>query len=102
VSNGDDVTAFYAALLGGHVLPRSGVAAMERTSESPHYGLGLFVADTPCGRAYGHIGIANGYRTVVYGLRAAVASRSSWSNVDATYVAQSALEEAAEKALCSS
>jgi D-alanyl-D-alanine carboxypeptidase len=101
VSNGDDVTAFYAALLGGHVLPRSGLAAMERTSESPHYGLGLFVADTPCGRAYGHIGIANGYRTVVYGLRGGRRVALVMVNVDATYVAQSELEEAAETALCS-
>jgi len=101
VSTGDDVTAFYAALLGGRVLPRSSLAAMERSSENAHYGLGLFIADTPCGRAFGHVGIANGYRTVVYGLPGGRRVALVMVNVDATYVAQSELEDADAKALCS-
>jgi len=101
VSTGDDVTRFYAALLGGRLLRRSSLAAMERPSENAHYGLGLFIVDTPCGRAYGHVGIANGYRTVVYGVPGGHRVALVMVNVDATYVAQSELEDAGGAALCS-
>ena len=64
VSTADDVTRFYEALLGGRLLPPRLLAAMETPSaRRVTYGLGLLVAETPCGRAYGHEGIATGYRS---------------------------------------
>jgi D-alanyl-D-alanine carboxypeptidase len=100
VSTGDDVTSFYAALLGGQLLSRSLLAEMETPVAGSNYGLGLLEADTPCGTAYGHEGDLLGYRTFVYarpgGARAAVVM----INVDSTYLARSELEQAAETALC--
>ena len=73
---------------------------MKRSTLNPHSALGLFVEETPCGRAYGHVGIGAGYRTVVYGLANGSRVALVMVNVDASYVAQSELEEAAETALC--
>jgi D-alanyl-D-alanine carboxypeptidase len=102
VSNGDDVTALYAALLGGRLLPANLLRAMETpVTRSAPYGLGLFVVDTRCGRAYGHVGIAAGYRTVVYGRPGGTRVAAVMVNVDNTYVAQSELDSSAETALCS-
>jgi D-alanyl-D-alanine carboxypeptidase len=101
VSTGNDLTRFYAALLHGQLLPTPVLAAMKSSSPGARYGLGLMVFDTSCGRAYGHVGIAAGYRTVLYarpdGSRVAVVM----INVDGTYVAQGELEAAAERAFCS-
>lgn len=101
VSTSDDVTAFYAALLDGRLLPPPLVAELKRPVPGARYGLGLMQAVTSCGLAYGHVGIAAGYRTVVYaradGSRVAVVM----INVDGTYVTQSELEAAAETAFCS-
>jgi D-alanyl-D-alanine carboxypeptidase len=100
VSDGNDVTRFYAALLGGRLLPAPLLAAMKTPAPGLSYGLGLMAVDTWCGRAYGHIGVAAGYRTVVYarpdGSRVALVM----INVDGTYVAQGELEAAAETAFC--
>jgi D-alanyl-D-alanine carboxypeptidase len=100
VSNGDDVTGFYAALLGGRVLPARSLHEMESPAPGSSYGLGLRMTETQCGRAYGHVGSAPGYRTVVYarpdGTRVALAM----INVDETYVSQSELEEMAATAFC--
>jgi D-alanyl-D-alanine carboxypeptidase len=101
VSNGDDVTRFYAALLGGRLLPARLLHMMETSAPGSRYGLGLLIVDTPCGRAYGHTGDTPGYRSVAYatpnGSRVAVVM----VNVDDTYVGQSQLETAAASALCS-
>lgn len=100
VSSGDDVTSFYAALLGGRLLPPSLLAAMKKPVPGYHYGLGLLQVDTRCGPAYGHEGDALGYRTVVYarpdGSRVALVM----INVDRTIVAPSELEAKAEVAFC--
>jgi D-alanyl-D-alanine carboxypeptidase len=101
VSNGDDVTRFYAALLGGRLLPASLLHAMETPVLDARYGLGLFIVDTSCGRAYGHMGDTPGYRSVVYARPDGTRVALVMVNVDNTYVAQSELETAAASAFCS-
>jgi D-alanyl-D-alanine carboxypeptidase len=101
VSTGDDVTSFYAALLGGRLLPSTVLAAMETPAAAGvHYGLGLLEADTPCGRTYGHEGDLLGYRSFVYahpnGTRVALVM----VNIDDTYLPRNELEAAAENAFC--
>ena len=101
VSTADDVTHFYEALLGGRLLPPRLLAAMETPSAQASYGLGLLVVQSRCGRAYGHEGIATGYRSVVYANRRGTRVALVMVNVDTTYVAPSRLEAAAETAFCS-
>jgi D-alanyl-D-alanine carboxypeptidase len=105
LSNADDVTRFYAALLGGRLVRPDLLAAMRSaslaTSGTPwNYGLGLMQFDTACGRALGHLGDTVGYRTAVYarpdGRRVAVAM----VNIDATRVSWGEIRSAAESALC--
>jgi D-alanyl-D-alanine carboxypeptidase len=101
VSNGDDITRFFAALLGGRLLRPDLLAAMRTVGPSSQYGLGLLRVQTACGRAFGHLGDGPGYRTVAYarpnGRRVVVVM----VNIDATNVSWSALETAAERAFCS-
>ena len=106
VSSGDDVTRFYAALLGGRLLPPSLLAAMRRISpQSPglpyDYGLGLMRFGTACALAYGHIGDYNGYRTIVYGRRNGKRVAVVMVNIDLTHVSWPQLEAATESAFCS-
>jgi D-alanyl-D-alanine carboxypeptidase len=100
VSDADDLTRFFAALLGGRLLRPDLLAEMKTPVSGSGYGLGLWRFRTRCGVAYGHIGIGNGYRAVVYarpgGGRVAVAM----VNVDHTYVALAELEAATATALC--
>jgi D-alanyl-D-alanine carboxypeptidase len=109
VSTGKDVTRFYSDLLRGYLVPAPLLAAMKRLvpdshylgATSPSYGLGLAHVITPCGPAYGHEGIATGYRTIAYarpdGSRVALVM----INVDETQVTQDELELAATTAFCS-
>ena len=101
VSNGDDVTRFFAALLGGRLLRPDLLAAMRTVASGSQYGLGLMRVETACGRVFGHLGDGPGYRTVAYaspnGRRVVVVM----VNIDATYVSWSQLEAAAESAFCS-
>jgi D-alanyl-D-alanine carboxypeptidase len=101
VSNGDDITRFFAALLGGRLLRPDLLAAMRTVAPGSDYGLGLLRVQTACGRAFGHLGDGAGYRTVAYarpnGRRVVVVM----VNVDATYVSWFELERAAETAFCS-
>jgi D-alanyl-D-alanine carboxypeptidase len=101
VSNGDDVTRFYAALLGGHVLPLRLLREMRTPVPRSHYGLGLLAADTRCGRAYGHEGIGPAYRAVVYARADGSRVALVMINVDETYVSQGELEDLAATAFCS-
>jgi D-alanyl-D-alanine carboxypeptidase len=105
LSNADDLTRFYTALLGGRLVRADLLAAMRSTSPATrgtpwNYGLGLMQFQTTCGRAYGHLGDTPGYRTAVYakadGRRVAVAM----INIDATRVSWGELQTAAESALC--
>src|SRR5262249_3493681 len=57
VSNGDNLTRFFALLLKGRVLPRAQLKAMKTASgASVTYGLGLRLGVTECGEAFGHDG----------------------------------------------
>jgi len=102
VSNADDVTTFYARLLSGRILRADLVTAMRTvTPPAMNYGLGLMRFDTPCGRAFGHEGDFNGYRSVAVsrpnGSRVAVVM----VNVDTTDISWEELDGAAERAVCS-
>jgi D-alanyl-D-alanine carboxypeptidase len=105
VSNADDVTRFYAALLGGRLVRADLLAAMRSASPATlgtpwNYGLGLMQFQTACGLAVGHLGDTPGYRTAVYakadGRRVAVAM----VNIDATRVSWDEIRSAAASALC--
>jgi hypothetical protein len=79
----------------------AGKAMRTVTSPAMDYGLGLMRFDTPCGRAFGHEGDFNGYRTVAVsrpnGSRVAVVM----VNLDTTYVSWEQLDGSAERAVCS-
>lgn len=76
VSTGDDVDRFLAALLGGRLVPRHLLAEMEQPTPGADafyaavgisglsYGLGLVLASTPCGTAYGSLGDIDGYTSI--------------------------------------
>ena len=71
VSSARDLATFFSALLGGRLLPRPLLAAMERPTAPSHgrYGLGLAIFPTPCGRVWGHTGNVLGYVTAVWNSR---------------------------------
>jgi D-alanyl-D-alanine carboxypeptidase len=100
VSTGDDVTSFYAALLGGRLLPPSLLTAMKTPVPGFHYGFGLLQVNTRCGSVYGHEGDLLGYRTVLYSRPDGSRVGLVMINVDRTYVPQSELQAAAENAFC--
>ena len=100
VSTADDVTSFYAALLGGRLLPPPLLAAMKTPTLGVQYGLGLLQADTPCGRAYGHEGDLLGYRSFVYARTDGTRVALVMVNSDNTYLSRAELETAAETAFC--
>jgi D-alanyl-D-alanine carboxypeptidase len=101
LSNADDLTTFFARLLGGRVLRPDLLTSMRTvTPPAENYGLGLMRIELPCGRAFGHQGDVPGYRTVVLaqanGTRVAVVM----VNVDETHVAWAELMQAASDAYC--
>jgi D-alanyl-D-alanine carboxypeptidase len=71
VSTADDVRRFFAALLGGRLLPPEQLRQMETLVPAGQlrYGLGLAVFPTPCGDAWGHTGNAQGTVTVAWNRR---------------------------------
>lgn len=77
VSNGDDLDRFLDALLGGRLLPQALLTEMKSPTPGAEaffandegipgftYGLGMIIDSTPCGPAYGHVGIIEGYFSV--------------------------------------
>ncbi len=69
VSNADDLRRFYRALLGGRLLRPAQLAEMRTMVEVEPgfgYGLGLYTAETPCGRVWGHDGGVPGYVTIAW------------------------------------
>jgi D-alanyl-D-alanine carboxypeptidase len=66
VSNTDDLSHFFRALLRGRLLAPALLAEMKTTVATPwpgtRYGLGLMVHDAPCGRLIGHGGTMPGYQ----------------------------------------
>jgi CubicO group peptidase (beta-lactamase class C family) len=74
VSTVDDIARFYAALLGGRLVPRAQLAKMLKPTPTPPlwgdiptsgYGLGVTRFRLPCGEAWGHGGGMDGYLTQV-------------------------------------
>jgi D-alanyl-D-alanine carboxypeptidase len=101
VSNGDDVTRFFAALLGGRLLRPDLLLAMRTLAPLSNYGLGLWRFGTPCGFAYGHVGDFLGWRTAVYARPNGRRVAAVMVNIDTTRVSWARLEGAAAAALCS-
>jgi D-alanyl-D-alanine carboxypeptidase len=71
VSSADDLRRFFAALLGGKLLPPGLLREMETLvpAGTQQYGLGLAVFPTPCGEAWGHTGNVQGTVTVAWNRR---------------------------------
>jgi D-alanyl-D-alanine carboxypeptidase len=69
VSNGVDLTRFYAALLAGRILAPGLFAEMSTTFGDSGYGLGLGLERErlPCGTVWGHFGAVPGYLTALLG-----------------------------------
>jgi D-alanyl-D-alanine carboxypeptidase len=65
VSNGVDLTRFYAALLSGELLSPAQLAEMTKTFRDSGYGLGIGAVKSPCGVVWGHSGAVPGYLTVI-------------------------------------
>jgi D-alanyl-D-alanine carboxypeptidase len=68
VSDLDDLTRFFRALLGGRLLAPGLLAEMTTTvpiGQGAGYGLGLLVLQTPCGPLIGHDGGIPGFITIV-------------------------------------
>jgi D-alanyl-D-alanine carboxypeptidase len=69
VSTAEDLDRFYRALLGGRLIDRARLADMQTTvpvragGALLNYGLGLYAADLPCGRFWGHDGAVFGMGT---------------------------------------
>jgi D-alanyl-D-alanine carboxypeptidase len=68
VSTAEDVQRFYAALLGGRLLPPASLRQMEELIPAGRnqYGLGIAVFPTPCGPAWGHTGNVGGVVVVAW------------------------------------
>ena len=69
ISNPDDLRRFYRALLSGRLLRPAQLAEMKTMIELDPgfgYGLGLYTAETPCGRIWGHDGSVPGYTTIAW------------------------------------
>ncbi len=64
ISTTTDLNRFFAALLGGKLLPANLLAEMKKPAvEGRAYGLGLAWRDTPCGIVYGNDGDSLTYQT---------------------------------------
>jgi len=100
VSNGDDLTRFLSALLGGRLVAGRQLAAMKAGVRDAEYGLGLMISYTRCGRAFGHRGDIPGYRSIVWSTGDGRRAAAVLVNVDDTRVPQGKLESAAVTALC--
>jgi D-alanyl-D-alanine carboxypeptidase len=101
VSNGDDLTRFLAALMKGRLLPAAQLKAMTTEVAPHHYGLGLRIAPTRCGEAFGHDGDVPGYRNILWATVNGRRVVSIMVNVDETRVSWNTLQAAAKAALCS-
>jgi D-alanyl-D-alanine carboxypeptidase len=70
VSDLDDITRFYRALLGGRLLSAARLAEMKGDGApwvaGQRYGLGLHVIQTPCGPIFGHTGGVPGFSTFAF------------------------------------
>ena len=101
ISNGDDVTKFYAALLRGRILPPNLLTQMKTVVPvASNYGLGLMRVPTACGIAYGHEGDFIGYRNIALAKANGKRAVDVMVNVDATKLSWGELQGEAQVALC--
>jgi D-alanyl-D-alanine carboxypeptidase len=100
VSDGEDVTRFFSALLHGRLLPAPQLAAMKADVKGAAYGLGLMISYTRCGTLFGHRGDVPGYRSIVWSTAGGRRAALVMVNVDETRLPQKKLESAAVTALC--
>jgi D-alanyl-D-alanine carboxypeptidase len=100
VSNGVDLTRFYAALLGGELLSPALLAEMMTTVQRSDYGLGLARAELRCGTVWGHGGNIPGYRTLVLGRAGGGRVAVVMVNVDESGLSDMEHARAAEEAAC--
>ncbi|MFC7729485.1 serine hydrolase [Actinomadura keratinilytica] len=69
VSTPRDLNRFFAALVGGELVPAAQLTEMQKTVESPDeepdtvFGLGLDEITLSCGKLWGHGGDIHGYET---------------------------------------
>jgi D-alanyl-D-alanine carboxypeptidase len=101
ISNADDVTRFFDALLTGRLLPAAQLAAMKTEVVPYRYGLGLRIAHTRCGKAFGHDGDMPGYRTIVWATANGRRVAAIMVNIETTHVSRNRLQAATKTALCS-
>ncbi|MFI6902859.1 serine hydrolase domain-containing protein [Nonomuraea sp. NPDC050394] len=66
MSSTADLNTFFHALLTGGLLPPAELTLMKTPGIGGAYGLGLEIAGTPCGTAYGHRGAILGYTTLSF------------------------------------
>jgi D-alanyl-D-alanine carboxypeptidase len=108
-STAGDLARFYAALLGGKLLRRDLLAAMEKTvdtheGQGERYGLGLASARVHCGSVWGHIGVFPGYTTLIlssrHGRRQVVAMANTSSDLSPSADVTPTMARAAEDAYC--
>lgn len=113
VSNADDLTRFFAALLEGRLLLAAQLAAMKtrvigfhdelgvRVEYTANYGLGLRIEHTACGTVYGHDGEVPGYHNIVWATANGRRVAAVMVNIEAMRVSWATIRAAAETALCS-
>ena len=100
VSNADDVTRFLAALLRGRLLRPAQLRAMKTEVLGSGSGLGLRIARTVCGTAYGHEGVFPGYRNVVWASANGQRVAAVMINSDTPRISTGRLDSSARAALC--
>lgn len=100
VSNGDDLTRFFSALLAGRLLRPDLLAEMRTVVTTSQYGLGLMRLETRCGTAFGHLGDAPGYRNVVLASPDGRRVAELMVNVDPSFLSTSRLESAGQTVFC--
>jgi D-alanyl-D-alanine carboxypeptidase len=108
VSNADDLTRFFGALLAGRVLHSAQLREMKAEVRGDGivafrvpYGLGLDIEHTPCGVAYGHVGDMPGYRNVVWASADGRRVAAVMVNVAGGRLSWDAIRRAAATAFCS-
>jgi D-alanyl-D-alanine carboxypeptidase len=101
VSDADDLARFFSALLRGRLLPPAQLAAMKADRMNAEYGLGLRIAHTVCGTAFGNNGDIPGYRSVLWATSSGRRVVAVMVNVDTTRVSWPRLDGAAVATLCS-
>jgi D-alanyl-D-alanine carboxypeptidase len=101
VSNANDVTAFYRALLTGKILASTQLKEMKTIEPiAGTYGLGISMTEALCSRVWGHEGDFPGWRNIALATANGKREVVVMVNVDETYVRWERLLSVAKTALC--